>query len=280
MIEIRWRYDPDADPVQRSPATAQEAQLLLHLGNRAFADLGREGASGEYVIPVSAEELGIGAEDGSDIPQTPMAVVLGCADARVPLELIFSQTANDLFVVRVAGNVLGGESVGSIDFALARISSVRLVSVVGHTGCGAVKAAVDAYLDPSSYLGLSANLPLRGIVDSLLAAVQAADNALRSQYGHERSTRPGYYEALRGCAVVLNAAVAGDAVQRMFSPYLSDQLAVTFGVYDLATRKVGLPGVDSWRAGLFAPPGPEAMGHFLADLVSSGYVRQLLDARG
>lgn len=280
MIEIRWRYDPAADPVERAPATAEEALLMLHMGNLAFADLGRDSGSGGYVIPVSAEELGLGAQAGVAIPQTPIAAVLGCADARVPLELIFSQTANDLFVVRVAGNVLGGACVGSIDFALARIPSVRLVAVVGHTGCGAVKAAVDAYLDPASYLGLSANLPLRGIVDSLLAAVQAADNALRSKYGHERSDRPGYYEALWGCAVVLNAAVAGDAVRRMFEHYLSEQLAVTFGVYDLATRKVGLPSADSWRAGLFAPPDPDAMGPFLADLVSSGYVRGLLDARG
>ena len=72
--------------------------------------------------------------------QTPFAALLGCADARVPLELVFSRSANDAFAVRVAGNVLGAECVGSLDFAVTQLPSIRVVAVVGHTGCGAVGA--------------------------------------------------------------------------------------------------------------------------------------------
>jgi len=277
VIEIRWRYDPQAPPATRRPETAEEAQLMLHMGNLAFADLGRAGDGSQFVIPVSAEELGLGARPGEPIPQTPLAAVLGCADARVPLELIFSQSANDLFVVRVAGNVLGGSSVGSIDFALARIPSVRLVAVVGHTGCGAVTAAVDAYLEPREYLGLSANLPLRGIVDSVMAAVRGADTALRELYGDTVVERRGYRRALIDAAVVLNAAVAADAVRRIFATHLSQQLQVVFGVYDLSNRLVGLPDLqEDWRQGLYPPPAATSVVGFAEDVVRSVYIRTLL----
>lgn len=272
MIEIVYQYDPAAEP-QPAPASAEEAIFTLQRGNRAFADLAREGNQ-RYVIPVSAAEIGIGVHR-----QTPIAAVLGCADARVPLELVFSQPANDMFVVRVAGNVLEGACVGSLDFAITALPSVRLLAVVGHTGCGAVRAAVDAYLDPRAYLGLSANLPLRAVVDLLMATVRGADGALRERYGHERDDQPGYYEALLDTAVVLNAAVAADAVRRMFAPSLSEQLQVVFGVYDLASRLVGVPDANvSWRQGLFAPPHATDMEEFINGVVQSVHVQRLLEA--
>ena len=71
--------------------------------------------------------------------QAPFAVVIGCSDARVPTEMIFGQGFNDLFVIRVAGNVLGDVCLGSIDFAVEALSeSVKLLVVLGHSGCGAV----------------------------------------------------------------------------------------------------------------------------------------------
>ena len=82
----------------------------------------------------------------------PFAVVVGCSDARVPTEMIFGQGFNDLFVIRVAGNVLGDECLGSVDYALNALSdSVKVLIVLGHSGCGAVTAAVDAYLKPLSF---------------------------------------------------------------------------------------------------------------------------------
>lgn len=281
MIEIRWRYDPNAEDVRHQPATADEALLMLHMGNQAFANLTR---GGEHIIPVSAAELGLGARPGEPAPQTPIAVVLGCSDARVPLELIFTQSANDLFVVRLAGNVLGSSCVGSIDFAIERVPTVRLVAVVGHTGCGAVTAAVDAYLDPASYLALSANLPLRRIVDTTMAAVRGADAGLRAVFGDVVTQRPGYRASLIDTSVVLHAAVTADAVRRIFAAHLGEHLAVVFGVYDLVSRRVGLPGdytqEGAWQAGLPAPPEAAAVTDFVAGIVSSGYVAQLLEGPG
>ncbi len=271
VIEIVYQYDPDNPLENTPPATADEAVFILQRGNRAFADLAREGAQ-RYVIPVSAAEIGIGVN-----PQTPIAAVLGCADARVPVELVFSQPANDMFVVRVAGNVLEGACVGSLDYAINHLPTLRTLAVVGHMGCGAVKAAVDAYLDPRAYLGLSANLPLRAVVDSLMAAVRGADSALRERYGHERGQRPGYYEALLDTAVVLNTAVAADAVRRMFGDYLGETLQVVFGVYDLGTRLVGAPHTQlAWRQGLFAPPTTAEMESFVDDVVRSLRVQDRL----
>ena len=92
------------------------------------------------------------AAQGEMPKQAPFAVVVGCSDARVPTEMIFGQGFNDLFVIRVAGNVLGDECLGSIDFALNALSdSVKVVVMLGHSGCGAVTGAVDAYLQPFKF---------------------------------------------------------------------------------------------------------------------------------
>ncbi len=278
MIEITWPYDPDAHARRAEPFTAENSFFSLQRRNRAFADLGRDGGHGRYVIPVAAEELGFGQVPGIAPLQTPSAALLGCADARVPLELVFSQSANDVFAVRVAGNVLDGASVGSIDFAVTNLPTLRAIAVVGHTGCGAARAAMDTYLDPASYVGLSANLPLRGIVDAVTPAVRAADMALRAHYGASVVDRPGFSDALLDASVVLNTAIAGDAVRRIFADHLHEGLGVAFGVYDLASRLVGLPNQhDEWRPGLSSPPGPDETAGFLEQVVTSVYIRRLLE---
>ena len=75
--------------------------------------------------------------------QSPFAIVLGCSDSRVPVEIIFDVGVGDLFVIRVAGNVIAPSLVGSIEFAAERFGS-RLVVVLGHTGCGAIEATIDS----------------------------------------------------------------------------------------------------------------------------------------
>lgn len=195
---------------------------------------------------------------------------------------MFFQSANDLFTVRVAGNVPGTECVGSLDYAVAHLPSLRLLTVVGHTGCGAVSAAVDAHLDPTGYLGLVANLPLRAIVDALMATVRGAEMALVAEHGSDVVGRPGYRAALLDVAVILNAATTAQAVEQIFSAHLGEQLGVTFGVYDLVSRRVGLPSEDGhgdpWQGGLAAPPGHRGFGDFVAGVTSSPYVLGLLDA--
>ena len=125
--------------------------------------------------------------------QSPVAVVVGCADSRVPPELIFDQGVGDLFVVRVAGNVVSGAGAsvkGSIEYAVAELN-VPLVLVLGHSQCGAVKAAV-------KHLGANDALPgaIGDLVDTIRPAVLQArdkpgdllDNAIRAnvQRGVER----------------------------------------------------------------------------------------------
>ena len=102
--------------------------------------------------------------------QTPFAVVLGCADSRVPPEILFDQGIGDLFVVRVAGNIAVDEvTLGSIEFGVA-ILGCPLLLVLGHEKCGAVRAAVDAAAD-----GEPGGGHLGALVDAVLPAVTGDD---------------------------------------------------------------------------------------------------------
>ena len=98
--------------------------------------------------------------------QAPFAVILGCSDSRVPVELIFDQGLGDLFVIRVAGNVVASSQVGSVEFA-AEAFGTRLVVVMGHTRCGAIRATLDELQRPSA----SQSPGLRSIVDRVRPAV-------------------------------------------------------------------------------------------------------------
>jgi carbonic anhydrase len=282
MTRISWVYDASLPSVGPEPGTPTQAMALLDSGNAEFASL-RPGADEPHVHRVSASELGFGAVPGVAPAQTPFAALLGCADARAPLELVFMQSANDLFAVRVAGNVLGSECVGSLDYAVANLASVRLLAVIGHTGCGAVTAAVEAYLDPTAYLGISGNLPLRAIVDAILPAVRAADRSLQAVHGADVQHLPGFRAALVDTAVVLNAAGGAEAIADLFSARLGGSLGVAFGVYDLATRTVGLPAAPQagfvWQPGLVVPPEGEQFPDLVTRVAQSEYVRALLRAR-
>src|SRR5512134_3181138 len=74
--------------------------------------------------------------------QAPFAIVLGCSDSRVPAELVFDQGLGDLFVIRVAGNIVAPSQIGSVEFAAAQFGT-RLVVVLGHSSCGAVTATIE-----------------------------------------------------------------------------------------------------------------------------------------
>lgn len=264
MYEIVWQYDESEPFVDKLPADAAEARRLLVEGNRTFAQFFQPRRGGEttrHVVRVSPQEVGLSGTPGEAPTQEPFAAFLSCADARVPVEMIFGQRANDLFVVRVAGNVLGSEILGSLDYAVDHLGTVRLLGVLGHTGCGAVTAAVDAYLTPAGYLGVAANLPLQSIVSSLMAPVRGAAFALRTIYGDRVVFRGGYRQALIETTVILNTALSAAVLVHNFHEALSDKFQITFGVYDLRHRAVGLPSItagDNWIEGLFAPPTDQA----------------------
>lgn len=283
MFDLVYRVDPGASAA-RSPKTAKAAWKRLEDGNRSFAtiaDIHQKKSSTSHVITLNAEALGLAHADGKAPVQKPFAAVLGCADARVPIELIFSQAANDLFVVRVAGNVLGAECLGSLDYAVTNLGgSLRLLVVLGHTGCGAVAAAVKAFMEPHTYLDFATSHPLRAVIERIMVGVRAAHRALEQVYTQDVELIPGYEEALRETAVVLNAAMMAASLKKEFREHLGPQLDVAYGVYNLASRcvKLTLEKPDDVRVELASPPedseGFNQLGLFIA---SSQMIRSLLD---
>jgi carbonic anhydrase len=103
--------------------------------------------------------------------QHPFAIVLGCADSRVPAELVFDCDLGDLFVIRVAGNIVAPSLVGSVEFAAASFDT-KLVVVLGHTRCGAIQATLDAVR-----LGAPRSPNLRSIIDRIRPAVEELKDA-------------------------------------------------------------------------------------------------------
>lgn len=137
--------------------SAPEALDRLRAGNRRFV---------ETTSP--AESLSATAAPGVGLSgQTPFAIILGCSDSRVPAELVFDQGVGDLFVIRVAGNVVAPSQIGSVEFA-AEAFGTRLVVVLGHTQCGAVTGTVNELERPSE--NRSPNL--RSIVDRVRPSVE------------------------------------------------------------------------------------------------------------
>lgn len=134
---------------------ALQALQMLQEGNRRFA------ANSFADKPVASQrQQSVGG-------QSPFAIVLGCSDSRVPAELIFDQGLGDLFVIRVAGNIVAPSQIGSVEFAAAQFGT-RLVVVLGHSRCGAVQATLDE-LD-QAVENRSPNL--RSIVNRIRPAVQ------------------------------------------------------------------------------------------------------------
>ena len=163
ILEVSYLYDEALARARGRPVDAEGARRRLDEGSRSLASLLKDAADGDgiarRVIPVDPRDLGSGAEGGAPV-QRPYAAVVGCSDARVPIELIFNEGPNDLFVVRVAGNGLGAEGLGSLKNAVDKLGeSLKLVVVLGHSGCGAVSAAVDIMLQPHSYLALQPSTP-------------------------------------------------------------------------------------------------------------------------
>lgn len=281
MLEFVYRYDPnEAHPADR-PGNPAEARRRLEDGNAGFAGLLGGPPDGRLVV---YDDRWAAPEPGDTLVQQPFAAVLGCADARVPTEIIFGQGFNDLFVVRVAGNVLGAECLGSLDYALSNLGeALRLVVVLGHSGCGAVTAAVDCYLDTRKYLAAAPSHPVRAIVDKVMVAVRTAERAIAEAWGPDAASRPGYRRALIETAVGLNAALTAATVRQEFRDQLGSDREVVYGVYDLTTRRVGVPlgapAGTSFVPGLIpAPADLDGFHHLGVALATSPAVHDLMAA--
>lgn len=137
--------------------SAAEALECLREGNRRFASDARDAS-----LHTSAEHRNE-LVDG----QRPFAIILGCSDSRVPAEIVFDQGLGDLFVIRVAGNIVAPSQIGSIEYAAVHCGA-RLVVVLGHSHCGAVDATLEDLERPDEKLSPN----LRAIVDRIRPAVE------------------------------------------------------------------------------------------------------------
>ena len=136
---------------------AGEALERLRQGNLRFA--ANVGGSDAFVSHTRRIELAGG--------QQPFAIILGCSDSRVPAEIVFDQGLGDLFVIRVAGNIVAPSQVGSVEFAAARYFT-RLVVVLGHSQCGAILATLEELHTPTE----NQSHNLRSIVDRVRPSVE------------------------------------------------------------------------------------------------------------
>lgn len=135
--------------------SAQEALERLREGNRRFA-ANLEGGTAHQP-----------RRDALPSDQSPFAIILGCSDARVPAEIVFDQGLGDLFVIRVAGNIVAPSQVGSVEFAASRFGT-RLVVVLGHSQCGAILATLEELQQPAE----NQSKNLSSIVDRIRPSVE------------------------------------------------------------------------------------------------------------
>jgi carbonic anhydrase len=155
--------------------------------------------------------------------QEPFAAVLGCADSRVPVELIFDQTIGHIFVTRLAGNIVTPEVIASLEYGVA-VLGIKVVLVLGHTACGAVKAAMKAEDVPGQ---------ISVLYQHIRPAVQQADGNIDQAIEINARLQA---ELLRTSSTVIRDALK------------AGKLSVEAGVYDLATGKVTLSPGSSAKA--------------------------------
>ena len=140
-----------------SVVSAAEALARLRAGNERFVANTRDADA--FISHTRRAELAAG--------QQPFAIILGCSDSRVPAEIVFDQGLGDLFVIRVAGNIVAPSQVGSVEFAAARYGT-RLVVVLGHSQCGAILATIEELRMPSERQSPN----LHAIVDRVRPSVE------------------------------------------------------------------------------------------------------------
>jgi carbonic anhydrase len=199
--------------------SAQDALARLRDGNRRF--VANEPTASAQLTPSQRLALTNG--------QQPFAIVLGCSDSRVPAELVFDQGFGELFVIRVAGNIVAPSQVGSVEFAAARFST-RLVVVMGHSQCGAVTAAVEEVLGRST----NESRNLRSIVDRVRPAVETVVSA---RPGHDvdglvseavRANVRASVDHLRHGSPLLEALIQRDGLRVVGAEYALESGVVTF----------------------------------------------------
>jgi carbonic anhydrase len=197
--------------------TAQEALERLREGNRRFVS----GTRSHDVLPNHSRRAELAKT------QHPFAIVLGCSDSRVPVEIVFDQGLGDLFVIRVAGNIVAPSQLGSVEFAAERYGT-RLVIVLGHAQCGAIQATLEELQQPPE----NQSRNMRSLVERVRPAVEGL---LRTELRHD-------IDKLMRTAVRANIDISVNNL-RYGSPVLEqliadDGLLIVGAEYSLETGEV------------------------------------------
>lgn len=199
--------------------SALQALKRLQEGNRRFASDVR--SRDTLASQARRTELAAGQE--------PFAIILGCSDSRVPAEIVFDQGLGDLFVIRVAGNIVAPSQIGSVEFAAERYGT-RLVVVLGHSGCGAVQATLEELRRPTE----NQSRNLRSIVDRVRPSVEALlatelrhDPAALVQYAIRANVRISASH-LRHGSEVLEQLIQNDGLLVVGAEYSLETGAVEF----------------------------------------------------
>jgi carbonic anhydrase len=197
--------------------SASDALARLRDGNARFAT----NARGTGTLITAARRAKLTAA------QEPFAIVLGCSDSRVPVELVFNQGPGDLFVIRVAGNIVAPSLIGSVEFAADRFGT-RLVVVLGHSSCGAIAATIEELHRPTS----NPSPNQRAIVDLIrpgvakLVAQHESEGALAVEHAAMTANVRNSVDQLRHGSAIIENLIANDG------------LVVTGAWYSLDTGKV------------------------------------------
>ena len=195
--------------------SSADALQRLREGNRRF--VAGESGNADSISQARRTEL-VGG-------QNPFAVIVACSDSRVPVELLFDQGLGDLFVIRVAGNIVAPSQIGSVEFAATELGS-KLVVVLGHSNCG----AVDATLKDLAEVEETQSPILRVIVDQIRPAVEALvaagdepslDEAVAANVRHSA-------HRLRHGSEILQALIASDALMVVGAAYSIESGEVEF----------------------------------------------------
>ena len=204
-------------PIRLTVIPSTEALERLRSGNARF------------VAETRRSDVHVGGTRRTQVAegQAPFAIILGCSDSRVPAELIFDQGLGDLFVIRVAGNIVAASQIGSIEFAAEQFNT-RLVLVVGHSQCGAITATVDELQQETA----NQSRNLRFIVDQIRPAVEPL---LATDLRSDRNALIG--EAVRANvrASVNHLRHGSDVLEQLIQ---SNGLAIVGAEYSLETGLV------------------------------------------
>jgi len=187
-------------PADRPVVSARDALARLREGNRRYVQNVR-----------SVDSLLSHSRRGDLAQRMPFAIVLGCSDSRAPAEVVFDQGLGDLFVIRVAGNIVAPSQVGSVEFAAQRFGT-RLVVVMGHTLCGAIEASIEAITQEK--VSASTNIlsivnRVRPSIEGLFATDLARDPARLRREAVRANVRASVNHLRHGSQIIEDLASQG-----------------------------------------------------------------------